>query len=261
MGTIWGCRRTILRKASPFSFLHTSTCSRLLLSCWLIVGLGLTRNVSASAVTLQFDAHVASVTQSAGGATLPISISENDPIVGFYSFEPQPGGPSFPQGGQLKISLPGFSVENTGYDISIVDNRSEWVPLAGTFADPQNTPIDDRGPGGVRDEISVSCLGTLASPYCAVVTTDNSLSWQTSILFAGDSALLSSEDLTGDPAVWNSFSFREMRLSFTDSDTGGQTFIGAYVDTVEAVPEPNTLCLITSAVAALSFACRRLSRL
>lgn len=213
----------------------------------------------AAQVTFAFDAHVASVGSVRGGADLPFSVSTDDTLTATFTFEPSTGGPLYPQLGVLQFVLGGETLELSGYEIGVFnDNFPIAVPRTGDIAEPGKFRFGDQGPGS-SDNISLSCLRTPAVFTCGTVPAHNRLAYRPSILLAGSDDLLSSTDLTATVAIWNSFTFREMSLYFIDTNTGGETFIGAYIGPLRAIPEPNTqVTMVLGAIgASLSRLCYR----
>lgn len=212
---------------------------------WL-VGVAATYELQAAPVEFRFEAEVASVLpRNRDGSTnlsLPFAVTIGDTIVATFSFEPATGGPNYPQAGVLRFEIGGEVVEVPQY---LIEVHNESVPdaedLRGRIADPGNTPIVDLGPG-TADLMSLSCDST-QDLFCGLVPGHEQLSVWPVIQFTTDNEILSSNDLVADLSVWNGFTFREMFLSFRNSETGGETYIGAYVGAVELVPETRTISL------------------
>ncbi|WP_252853242.1 hypothetical protein [Aeoliella straminimaris] len=118
----------------------------------------------------------------------------------------------------------------------------------GRIADPENTPVVDRGPGGVSDVFRVGCAETEDIALCegTPLMGDQAILWIASVSLIGDSALISSENETLNLSTLNAFSFREMSLTFFDPSTGNAVKVGAFVGDVRVVPEPASTQLITA---------------
>ena len=203
-----------------------------------MLGLALTTGSSilnAASVTFQLDATVGSVIPPSGGANMPFSIAVGDSFSGLFEFAPASGGPLYSQSGSLRFEIGGTQLHVAGYEILVADDENSGVDLNGRIADPNNTP--DIDVGGTSDRIQIQCSTSL---YCGTVVSHDNLMFRPTLVFANESSLLPSNDLIAEPAIWNSFSFRELSLVVIDLDSGNQTYIGAYIESVRHVPEPST---------------------
>jgi hypothetical protein len=210
-------------------------------------------SLAAAPLTFQFQANVASVLPTAGGAALPFPLSAGDELEVEFSFDPGTGGPQYPQASPLRVSLGGQVGLTAGFLIDVRnDDIPNAVPVPGSIADPANTPIVDLGPGA-SDNIFLSCV---TSSVCGVLQDRPNLTFRPVIAFSHEGSLLNSEDLPTDPMKWNAFPFREMSLTFINNTTSGETYIGANIGTVKLIPELSTGVLAVAAVCTL-FVVRR----
>jgi hypothetical protein len=199
----------------------------------------------AAPVTFRFESEVASVLPNRGGADLPFDVSEGDSLVTTFSFEPASGGPEYPQSGLIQFAINGHVLAISGYNISVQDNELTSGLARGRIADPIHAPIDD-DPGGSRDNIFLGCLphSTPEEFFCGSLTINPAIVFRPTVGLSNEDDLISSDKLSTDLAIWNQFSFREMSLSFVNTITNGETYVGAFVGSVKLVPEPGTILLV-----------------
>ncbi len=212
----------------------------------------------AAPVTLRFEATVASSFPSDGGASLPFLVSPGDSIVTTITFEPGTAGPVYPQNGTMRFDLVGTSLVVTDFQIVVGNDRQIWIDHPGRIADPNNTPDVDIN--AIGDNTIASCLDG-APHFCGTVQGSVNKEFRPLLVFTDPNPLLiTSDELSRDPEIWNAFSRREMSLLFRDKNTGGSTYLGAYIAQVHEVPEPTiaSLCLaITAAFAGYFVLARR----
>jgi hypothetical protein len=195
----------------------------------------------AAPVRFRFEAEVASAFPSEGGANLPFTIVPGDLITGIVTFEPGSRGPTFSQSGGMTFEIHGIALETADYQITVAHNSEIGIDVPGRIADPNNTPDVDGAPIG--DNINLSCL-TDGALYCGSVVGHSNIRSRPNIVFSEPALVLNSNDLISDLAIWRSFSRREMSLLFRDINTGSTTYVGAYVSSIEEIPEPSTLGLL-----------------
>lgn len=205
-----------------------------MLSC-LVLLLGTEPRAHAGPLTYQFQAEVASVLPDAGGVSLPVQISVGDIITGTFTFDPSLGGQPFEQPGLLAFLIHGQVFAIQGYKMEVANNNfPNAVPLEYTIADPARI-LDDVAPGSSD---SIVLRSASLDGFSAVLDSDPDLLLDPRVFFANDDLLLTSSDLVTDLSIWNTFSFREMSLSFMNETTGGSVYIGALIGPVTAIPEP-----------------------
>ncbi len=234
------------------------------LALGLVVGIvnTLSHPCLAAQVTLAFEAQIASILSSKGGTNLPFNASVGDTLAATFTFDPASGGPLYPQPGTMQFVLGGETLKIAGFQIAVRNDYSpNQIPLTGSIADPANTPIVDQGPG-ISDHISLTCL-TQGVFNCGTIPSHSELAYRPTVVLAGLADILSSQDLTANVAAWNSFTFREMSLSFVDLDTNGETYLGAYIGPLHAIPEPGTQFMVAGVIGASlrNLRCRRRGRL
>ncbi len=207
--------------------------------------LGAQTTLQAAPVTFAFEAEVASVIDSGGGAGLPFTVAVGDALFSSFELDSFSGGPGYAQTGALSFEIAGNEFSLEGFLVTVEnDHVPDAVPLRGSIADPLNTPIVDQGPG-VSDRLSLSC----DSPFsltCALLNGSGNIEFSPQIALFGDQTLIDSTELFTDPAIWNMFSFREMSLLFRNGTTEGTTRIGVYIGPLSFVPEPTSSCLTVS---------------
>jgi hypothetical protein len=209
----------------------------------------------ASATMFRFHAQIASVFETDGGAGLPFSVATDEKITATYSFDSTTGGPHFPQISSLSFNIAGLVVVAPTYTIGVHDEDiPNAAPISGSIADPLNTPIVDQAPGS-SDNIFLTCNIPQHS-FCAIIPEFTQLRVRPLIGFSTDADVLSSGNLVADKDLWNAFSFREMSLVFHDLESGGNTYIGAYIGAVQEIPEPRAafVALIGASIWAGTFA-------
>ncbi len=203
------------------------------------------KTIFAAPVTFHFEAEVASVSSSMGGISLPFTIVPGDTIATTFTFEPSSGGPAYAQSSQLRFNIGGHELSIAGFVINVGNDAvPNAVPLTGEIADPSSIFFPDQGPGS-SDGIGLGCINGGAF-FCGSVPLHSQVAYVPVIAFLGEDSIINSTDLTDDVHVWNAFTFREMALSFIDNDTQGEVYIGAYIGSVQAVPEPATSYLLVS---------------
>ncbi len=198
--------------------------------------------LSAAPVTFNFEATVASVFPVTAASELPFEIVHGDSITATLEFEPRSGGPIYPQSASVCFQAGGQVLEADALEVRIENNAGAGVDLRGRIADPNATPDIDLT--GTSDNIFMSCSPTA---FCGVAPEHSNYSFRPLLAFSHDETLLNSDDLIADVGTWNTFSFREMSLIFRDANTGGETYIGAYLGGLRQVPEPPAVVLFIGA--------------
>jgi hypothetical protein len=207
--------------------------------------LGAATASQAGPVTFRFEAEVASVGMGlpSGGAIspLPFLVQPGDSIAVRFSFTPSSGAGSYPQLSPVNISILDHELTVSAFQITVLNNDLGVLDVPGRIADPWAAGNVDRQ-AFLADRISLSCLGG-GEPYCGSFESAPELRFIPTIAFEDeDLGLLQSEDLLADPAIWNSFSGRELSLQFNN-----HVYIGAYIGSVQVIPEATTIsCLVMS---------------
>ncbi len=183
------------------------------------------RTCRAAPVTFAFDAQITTVFQSDTGFEFPFEASVGDTIRGRFSFEPSPLGKIGPQDLGIQFDIADLLLQSPTYEIAL--SRNLPPPLGSEDI-------------GLIDTISVACSFLSTRPQCSPGTVPGrtDIRWRLSMQLGGESPILSSFDLIGDPDIWNSFTGRSLELDFFTPGVGGG-FVGAIVGPINAVPEPN----------------------
>jgi hypothetical protein len=206
-----------------------------------------TQCIIAAPVTFRFEAEVASVSPSKGGVALPFTIAPGDTIATTFAFEPTSGGSRYDQLGELRFDIADQQLSISGFTISVGnDALPNAVPLRGEIADPTIIFLSDQGPGS-SDGIGLRCLNGSAF-LCGSLPVHPEIKYVPAIAFLGEDSSINSTELTDEVSVWNAFTFREMSLLFIDNDAHGEVYIGLYIGSVYAVPEPATSFLLVSGI-------------
>lgn len=199
--------------------------------------------LQAAPVTLRFEAQVASVFESNGGLALPFGVNIGETLSGTFAFDPSSMGSPYLPTGSLSFLVSGTYLTLSDYRIQVNNNDFPGpIDITGRIADPLNTPAIDFFPP-INDNIIISALTDglpLLGPLPGSVSGHPELSFSPQMVFAYDDAVLDSQALPSDPAIWNRFSFREMSLTIRDA-SGGGSYIGAYIGQVRGVPEPESI--------------------
>ncbi len=158
--------------------------------------------LQAAPVTLRFDAEIASVIDSDGGAELPFTVAVGDALFSSFELDSFIGGPRYAQTGAFLFKIAGNEFSMSGFMVTVEnDHVPGAVPLRGSIADPLNTPIVDQGPG-VSDRLSLSC----DSPFsftCASLDGNGDINYSPQIALFGDQTLIDLIELPTDVAsVW-----------------------------------------------------------
>ncbi len=225
---------------------------RVLFAAVLICVATASPQAQATPVTFRFEAEVGSVTLINGGSDLLPEVVIGDSLRTVFAFEDSVPGLNHPQSSPIQILLTGITYEASEYSITVRDQFDDWVPFLGSLANPESTPVDDRGPGGVSDTLWIGSVAGSSGVFDTILSGESgSIDWQASILFAGDENTINENLVPVDPSVWNSMIFKEMSLLFTDAETSQSTRVGVFITNVISVPEPLSLHLGWLAVSAL----------
>ena len=162
-------------------------------------------------MTLGFEAEVASVEFTNAGSQLLPSVTTGDTIRARFSFENSTAGLNHPQQREFILELSGVQYTSSQYSITVRDPSSDWIPFAGLIADPQNSPVDDRGPGGASDTLWIGSYSGSNGEFDTVLTGSNGgMEWSAPIRFAGAEHTLESSTIPSDPTIWNSMAFKDI---------------------------------------------------
>ena len=225
--------------------------------CWLLPAVAIGASIAvlglfqpkavATPITLQFETTVASIHGLPLGPTevhapLPFAIAEGDPLTGTFTYEPETGSGLYSQSGQLVFKIDGLELIANQFQIAVANDGFGGIDTPGRYADPGRTPVVDIA-AFRADRITVTCAN-FGSGYCGTIAGNDEFRFTTQLLFEDSSnlQLLTSTDLPAEPALWNGFKHQELQIGFNNGFFAGD-FIGAYIDTVQQVPEPSALLL------------------
>jgi hypothetical protein len=215
----------------------------------LIAAAGLFACVPAArsaTLTFRFSASIASVIDTNGGAGFPHGVQVGDTMKGLFQLEVDLVDPQGTQNGALQLFVSTHELQVQPFSASVAnDDFPNAVPRAGQIANPASIIVGDVAPGS-SDRILLTCPSS--DHFCGVVPGAAEISFRPRVALVNADTLLQDTSLPSDPSIWNAFTFREMSLTFWNSETGGTTYIGADVGGFALVPEPAGLIVAQSGV-------------
>lgn len=173
---------------------------------------------------------------------LPLNVSVGD-VFSFKLSINTTLAPTSPPGYQATFSavIGGADVVDAGVVVQVFDDSLIYSRNVAEII-----PIDSVGALG--DQISSYIFGSSGH-----ILSMHASAFQTNLLFTSSlsyeppfSSLLTNTHVPGDTSTWQSFSQRELALSFDN-----RTYLGAYITTITVVPEPATVAILLNAVFAL----------
>jgi hypothetical protein len=195
-------------------------------------------------VAFRFEAEVISILESSPtDIELPWTISVGDAIHGQFTFEPAPIGQVGTQELGIQFEIGDVTLFSPTYEIIIALNQ--FPPLGSPTFEPFDT-------------ISVGC-SLVGGPECSPKTLpgSDSIEWRPFMQLSGESPILDSIELIGDPTIWNMLDHRSLQLSFAMQPVG-LLRIDAVVGPMIIVPEPRTFVIGFFAIALVFIAFARL---
>jgi hypothetical protein len=204
--------------------------------------------VHAVPVTLRFDAEVASIIVRNGGSQRIPEVSIGDSASIEFSFDAPSVEFNNQQQHSIVLRVAGRKYTTSGFSITVRDQIDRLIPLAGSIADPANTPDVDRPFGEPSDSLWIGAISGSSGDFDTVLSGANSeVEWDSPMLFAGNEFSLSDVGIPEDPTAWQAMEFKESAFEFSDIGTSNSTRVGLYIHTVSRVPEPGPILLTTLA--------------